>query len=178
MQTGTHKLTCRSHPSQKPRRTLLREYSDVPGEIKSLQLAIKLQDDILVQKQCNSIPRSLYGEVKEYLLDLIRRGWIVTSTSLTLHPLGFYQWKRIPFGLTGDPGAFQCCMDSILEEIKDELCLPYLDDVIVYSRTFEQHLEHLGTGFQRLRSAGAKLKGAKCDILRQEVRYLGHIVSE
>ena len=90
---------------------------------------------------------------------------------------GLYQFKVMPFGLTNAPATFQRLMDAVLAGLQWKSCLVYLDDVIIVGRTFEEHLNHLGEVFDRLRQAGLKLKVTKCSLFQEKDCYLGHIVS-
>ena len=72
---------------------------------------------------------------------------------------------------------FSELMNKTLAGIQHKFAMAYLDDVIIFSKTFEEHLEHMETVFSRLRDAGMKLKMSKCDFLKREVNYLGHVVS-
>lgn len=92
-------------------------------------------------------------------------------------PWGLFEWNRIPFGLTGAPGTFQRYMNEILEDFRDKFCIPYLDDILVYSQNFEDHLTHVRSILKRLQAKGIKLKPRKCEIFRRQVRYLGCLVS-
>lgn len=92
-------------------------------------------------------------------------------------PWGLYEWNRIPFGLTGAPGTFQRFMNDVLEDFRDKFCIPYIDDIIVYSDSFTNHLQHLRAILRRLKEKGLKLKPRKCELFQKSVRYLGCRVS-
>lgn len=81
----------------------------------------------------------------------------------------------MPFGLRGDPSTFQRQMDTLLTGAED-FSAAYIDDVIIYSKTWEEHLDHLQEVFQRLRKAGLTLKQEKCQFAMATCSYLGHIV--
>ena len=90
---------------------------------------------------------------------------------------GLWQWTVLPFGLTSAPGNFERLMETVFHGLQWETLLIYLDDVIIFSKDVESHLQRLGEVFNRLREANLKLKPSKCKLLQTEVEYLGHIVS-
>ena len=89
---------------------------------------------------------------------------------------GLYQYNVMPFRLTCAPSIFQENMTHLLNGLNN-FAIAYLDDVIVFSETFEDHLCHLNQVFDRLRKANMKLKSSKCEFLKPELHYLGHIIS-
>ncbi|KFD62323.1 hypothetical protein M514_25446 [Trichuris suis] len=84
----------------------------------------------------------------------------------------------MPFGLTGAPATFQRLMERVLAGLKWSTCLVYLEDIIVFSLTAEEHIEHLAPVLSRLQEAGLKVNSRKCKLFCKEVCYLRHIVSE
>ena len=90
---------------------------------------------------------------------------------------GLYEFLVVPFGLTGAPSTFERLMECVLRNLTYKICLIYLDDILVYSKTFDDHLSHLRQVFDRLRHANLKLKPSKCKFACTKVTYLGHVVS-
>ena len=101
-----------------------------------------------------------------------------SKTAFTVGPLGFYECNRLPFGLTNSPATFQRLMQKIMGDLHLRSCLIYLDDIIIFSKTVEEHFVRLQEVLIRLQEAGLKLKPSKCLFLHKRLRYLGHIVSE
>ena len=91
---------------------------------------------------------------------------------------GLYQFKVLPFGVTNGPATFQRLMDITMTGLNYQICLVYLDDIIVMSKDIDQHLDRLVMIFDRLRSSGLKLKPSKCKLLRKRLPFLGHIVTD
>src|SRR5215471_5792617 len=91
---------------------------------------------------------------------------------------GIYEFKVMPFGLCNAPATFQRTMDKVLGDIKDKFVMVYLDDVIIYSNTFEEHLKYVEEVLKRIRIAGLRLKAEKCKFAAQELQFLGHIVGK
>ena len=98
--------------------------------------------------------------------------------AFTIGPLGFYKCIHMPFGLTNAPATFQRLMELCLGELHLQYCIIYLDDIIIFSKTPEEHLHQLRLVFQKISEAGLKLKPSKCEFFRTRLEYLGHIMSE
>ena len=98
-------------------------------------------------------------------------------TAFTCGPLGFYECDTMPFGATNAPATFQRLMHDCLGDLHMNWCIVYLDDIISFSDTKEEHLKRLEAVFQKLAAAGLKLKPSKCFFFREETEYLGHVVS-
>ena len=89
---------------------------------------------------------------------------------------GTYEFKVMPFGLCNASATFQRTMDKVLKGIKDQFVMVYLDDVIIYSKTFNEHLGHIEEVFNRIKKANLRLKAEKCKFGAKELQFLGHVV--
>ncbi len=115
-------------------------------------------------------------------LDLARGYWQVpmskqdrVKTAFTT-PKGLYQFKVMPFGLSGAPATFQRMMDKLIRGIEDYTAA-YIDDIVIFSDTsWEEHLEHVKEMLRRLRSSNLTAKPSKCQFGMKECTYLGHVV--
>uniref|UniRef100_A0A388M2H8 Integrase catalytic domain-containing protein n=1 Tax=Chara braunii TaxID=69332 RepID=A0A388M2H8_CHABU len=90
---------------------------------------------------------------------------------------GHFEWVVMPFGLTNAPATFQAAMTNEFRDLLDRSVLIYLDDILVYSRTLDEHILHLRVVLNRLRLAKYKANLDKCEFARQELEYLGHFVT-
>ena len=127
----------------------------------------------------------LHGAVWFSTLDLKSGYWQVELeedakplTTFTMGPLGFWKCECMTFGLTNAPATFQRLMEYCLGELHLNWCIIYLDGIIVFSQTPEEHIHRLKAVFNKLRAAHLKLKPSKCGLgLKQEIKYLGHVDS-
>ena len=117
-------------------------------------------------------------------LDLASGYWQVTvdpaareKTAFVTHT-GLYEFKVMPFGLCNAPATFQRLMEVVLAGLNRKQCFVYLDDILIISHNWEEHLENLQLVFDRLRRAGLRLKPKKCTFAQRKALYLGHIISE
>lgn len=135
---------------------------------------LPLIDDIL----------ALLGKAKFFTsLDLKSGYWQVLmdekdkeKTAFACHR-GLFEFNVMPFGLSNAPAIFQELMSIVLNGC-NAFAIAYLDDILIFSETFEEHMSHLNTIFERLYEHGLKLKLKKCSFLQQEVNYLGFVIDE
>ena len=90
-------------------------------------------------------------------------------------PFGKYKYIKVPFGLAQTPAYFQEVMSRILKGFN--FAIAYLDNIITFSRTAKEHLDHIKQVFEKLRSAHLSMKLSKCNFFTKEIQYLGHILS-
>ncbi|GJP58278.1 hypothetical protein CLOP_g22985 [Closterium sp. NIES-67] len=88
-----------------------------------------------------------------------------------------YEYTVMPFGLTNAPSIFQLTMNGVFRDLLDKCVIIYMDDILIYSKTREQHLKDLEAVFQRLQQHRLITKGSKCEFLKQELEFLGHVIS-
>ena len=174
----------KSAPGEPPRRRMCVDYR----RINKLQSEVTKADG---GKGCISLiplPKidKLYTKLKGYKvfssLDL-RSGYyhfgLTESAKLKsafiLSSLSKYQFNRVPFGLAQAPAYFQKLINDVLKVCN--FAMGYLDDIIIYSRSEKEHLEHLEEIFTRLKAAGLKLKLEKCCFFKKHIQYLGHLIS-
>ena len=93
-------------------------------------------------------------------------------------PLGLFEYNRMPYGLCNSPASFQRLMMTIFRQELHDQILIFLDDLLIFSRTFEEHLGKLRTVLSRLRMHNLKVEPAKCHLFQREVTYLGHKISK
>lgn len=92
-------------------------------------------------------------------------------------PFGLFEFNRMPFGLCNAPSTFQRLMQRMFGDQQGQSLLLYLDDIIIYSSSVEQHLQRLEMVLDRLQREGLKAKPEKCAFFQQQVLYLGHVIS-
>ncbi|CAI7798635.1 unnamed protein product [Closterium sp. NIES-53] len=90
---------------------------------------------------------------------------------------GSYEFTVMPFGLTNAPSTFQLTMNRIFRDLQDRCVIVYFDDILIFSKTWEHHLRDLDAVFKRLQENQLITKGSKCEFFKQELEFLGHVVS-
>ena len=141
-------------------------------------------------KDCHPLPRvddtldALAGSVWFSTLDFSNGFWQLEvaeedreKTAFTTGQ-GLYQWRSMPMGLSNSPATYQRMMELVLRGLPWNICMVYLDDVLLYSDTFERHLSSLREVFSRIKAAGLKLNPSKCHLARNHVVFLGHVISQ
>ena len=114
-------------------------------------------------------------------LDLVKGFWQVRidprdqEKTAFCSPFGLFEFRVLSFGLRNSPATFQRLMDRTLEGLSD-FTVAYIDDIGVFSNTWEDHLNHLEVVLQRLSAVGLTVKASKCQLGSPEIKYLGHMV--
>nr|GFB68448.1 DNA/RNA polymerases superfamily protein [Tanacetum cinerariifolium] len=126
-------------------------------------------------------------ELKDQLQELLERGFIRLSVSPWGAPdisktafrtcYGHYEFLVMPFGLTNAPTIFMNLMNRVFHEFLDKFVTVFIDDILVFSKSKEEHKDHLRTVLQTLRQEKLYVKFSKCEIWLSSMAFLGHIVS-
>ena len=95
-------------------------------------------------------------------------------TMFTNGNLGFFKCNCMPFGLCNAPAIFQWLMQNCLGELNLIYCLIYLDDIVIFLHTAEEHLHHPCVVFDQFREHSLKLKLSKCNFFKEKITYLAH----
>ena len=144
----------------------------------------------LTVKQVTPLPRvddmlqNLHGAKFFSKLDATWMFWQLRLKAEDRHktgmvtPLGHFHWKVVPFGLTNAPGHCMNVMGRVLHPFLYHFCQVLLDDVIIYSKTMDEHLEHIALVLDALAEARIFLNPTKCEFCLSRMHYLGHVVSE
>ena len=97
------------------------------------------------------------------------------TESAFMVPMGKWEFKRTPFGLSQAPVYFQLLIDKVLMGCS-KFAMSYLDNIIIFSSNEEEHLQHIEEIFKRLERFGLKMKKEKCDFFKKHIQYLGHLI--
>ena len=98
------------------------------------------------------------------------------KTAFSSH-IGLYHYNVMPFGLCNAPATFEAMMETLLSDLLWKKCLVYLDDVIIFGKTFDECLGNLKLVLERIISNGLKLKPKKCSLFHKSINYLGRVIS-
>ena len=175
----------KSAPDEPPRRRLCVDYR----KVNALQPEVKRTDKGTGCLSLYPLPKidemfSKLGGARIFSTIDLRSGYYhigltreSRAKSAFVVPMGKWQFKRTPFGLSQAPAYFQLLIDQVLMGCSG-FAMGYLDDIIIFSKTEEEHLQHLEEIFIRLRKFGLKMKREKCSFFKKHIQYLGHLVSE
>ena len=145
--------------------------------------SVTIPDKFPVPNLLDSI-YSLNGNKYFTKLDLVRGYYQVPVDEDSRHYTAFstqknhWQFKRLSFGLRNAPAAFQREIQAVLSSFPSNKVIAYLDDILIMGTSFSEHVQLVGKVLQTLKTYGIKIKLSKCEWAKQEVEYLGHLVSE
>ena len=175
----------KSAPDEPPRRRLCVDYRKVNAlqqEVKktdkgtgclSLYPLLKI-DEMFAKLQGSKVYSTIDLRSGYYHIGLT---WESRAKSAFVVPMGKWEFKRTPFGLSQAPAYFQLLIDKVLMGCSS-FAMGYLDDIIIFSKNELEHLKHLEEIFTRLERFGLKMKREKCDFFKKHIQYLGHLITE
>ena len=175
----------KSSPDEPPRRRLCVDYR----KVNSLQQEVKRTDrgtgclSLYPLLKIDEMFAKLNGAKCFSTIDLRSRYYHIGLTresrakSAFVVPMGKWEFKRTPFGLSQAPAYFQLLIDKALMGCS-KFAMGYLDDIIIFSNNEIEHLRHIEEIFTRLERFGLKMKREKCDFFKKHIQYLGHLIAE
>ena len=171
----------KSAPGEPPRWRIcvdFRKINDLQPQVRRVDSTTSGNISLVPLPKINEMYAALHGAKIFTTLDL-RRGYYhinldeeSKAKTAFMTPFGKYEFNSIPFGLAQAPAYFQQLISMVLQDCRD-FVMAYLDDIIIFSRTPEEHLKHIEIIFQKLKVAGLKLKESKCDFFKSENPLLG-----
>ena len=175
----------KSAPDESPRRRLCMDYR----KVNSLQQEVKWTDrgtgclSLYPLPKIDEMFAKLNGAKCFSTIDL-RSGYYhigltreSRAKSAFVVPMGKWEFKRTPFGLSQAPAYFQLLIDKVLMGCS-KFAMGYLNDIIIFSNNEIEHLWHIEEIFTRLECFGLKMKREKCDFFKKHIQYLGHLIAE
>ena len=135
---------------------------------------LPLMDEVLARVQgCRYMTRlDVIAAFNKLRMDEGSEDYTTFATSL-----GAYKYRVLPFGLTNGPASFQQYMNDVLFEYLNDFAQAYMDDILIYSKSFKEHRHHVRSVFQKLRDAGLQVDIHKCEFHVQKTKFLGLIVT-
>src|SRR6266511_941893 len=176
--TGDHEpIAQKQFRADKKRRTIIKEEVD-----KMLKEGIIKNTDAHQLPRIDDILEQFRGAKWFSSIDLASGYWQIEmnekdreKTAFTCH-LGLFEFNVMPFGLKNAPPTFQRMMNEILKDWLDEFVVVYIDDIMIYSKTFEEHLKHIEKILKKLKEVNLMLKLSKCKWGERNIEFLGHVV--
>jgi hypothetical protein len=143
---------------------------------------ITIKDRTLLPSIGEALDRLSHARIymKLDVRDAYHNLWIATGDEwkTAFHTkYGLYKYRVMSFGLTNAPASFQQWMNEVLSDYLDIFCIAYLDDILIYSDSMEEHRKHVHMVLRRLRDVGLTLKPSKCEFHIEKTEYLGYIIS-
>ena len=175
----------KSVPDEPPRRRLCVDYR----KVNALQQEVKRMDRGTGYLSLYPLPKidKMFAKLKGarcfstidlrsgyYHIRLMRESRVKSAFVV---PMGKWEFKRTPFGLSQAPTYFQLLIDKVLMGC-GKFAMGYLDDIIIFSKNEIEHLQHIEEIFNRQERFGLKMKKEKCDFFKKHIQYLGHLIAE
>jgi len=141
------------------------------------------KSDVYPLPRCDDLLASLHGMKYFTAIDLESGFWQINMAGKDAEKTAFvttfgaWEYVKMPFGLKNAPATFQRTMDAVLAGLKWQCCLVYIDDILIFSKEKSEHIDNISDVFSRLIEAGLKLKPSKCELFKEEVLFVGHLVS-